>query len=378
MGVYLVGADASAAAEKSYVGSDARKYGARSALPGILDIDTPLLLAWSEVDPPRLVAQGEKLKEMLCHSPTHCPHTTILSARDSLASVFSPEAASASLAEPTLELVREIGARGLRKTRATSSFETRARAHPRDEVLDPHGQLTPWRPALGGLPFSDFFFGGLGFRLFRFLSAPLGFRLLRFFRRLGATVLRGKSNGGQILARIIFRNRCHRCDQIRRRHPAGVDGLQDQHEHIFRPLPYWNGGNRQTDIRTLDRHETDRDTIIRVGESGIDSKTQLSWSRCFPLPRSVADGARPGTRTTSGHPNCSALAPGPGRCASAARSSAGFDCRPGNLSSRTGLFLILPICASLNFQSSLAMRRCIFGVLTQNPVPIPLLLARTC
>ena len=50
---------------------------------------------------------------MLCHSATHCPHTTILSARDSLASVFAPEATSASLAQPTLELVREIEARGL-------------------------------------------------------------------------------------------------------------------------------------------------------------------------------------------------------------------------------------------------------------------------
>ncbi len=111
-GVYRVGPDASAA-EKSYFGSDAGKYGARSALPGILDIETPLLLAWSEVDPPRLVAQGEKLKEELCHSLTHCPHITILSARDSLASVFAPDAASASLAEPTLELVREIETRGL-------------------------------------------------------------------------------------------------------------------------------------------------------------------------------------------------------------------------------------------------------------------------
>ena len=111
-GIYRISADASTA-EKSYFGSDASKYDARSAFPGILNIETPLLLAWAELDPPRLVAQGEKLKEELCHSPTHCPHTTILSARDSLASVFAPEATSASLAQPTLELVREIEARGL-------------------------------------------------------------------------------------------------------------------------------------------------------------------------------------------------------------------------------------------------------------------------
>jgi hypothetical protein len=37
----------------------------------------------------------------------------VLSARDSLASLFGLDASSSSLAEPTLELVREIEARGL-------------------------------------------------------------------------------------------------------------------------------------------------------------------------------------------------------------------------------------------------------------------------
>jgi dienelactone hydrolase len=99
--------------EKSYFGADASQYDARSAFPGILNIETPILLAWAAADPPRLVAQGEKLKELLCHSPTHCPHTTVLSARDSLASVFGPDASGNSLAGPTLELIREIEARGL-------------------------------------------------------------------------------------------------------------------------------------------------------------------------------------------------------------------------------------------------------------------------
>jgi acetyl esterase/lipase len=111
-GLYRLSADASAA-EKSYFGTDTSKYEERSAFPGILDTETPLLVAWSATDPPRLVAQGEKLKELLCNAPAHCPHTTVLSARDSLASVFGLDASSSSLAEPTLELVREIEARGL-------------------------------------------------------------------------------------------------------------------------------------------------------------------------------------------------------------------------------------------------------------------------
>lgn len=108
-GIYRSSTDA-AATEKSYFGSDASKYEERSAFPGILKTETPLLVAWSALDPPRLVAEGEKLKDMLCHSPAHCPHTTVLRNRDGFASAFAPDA---SLAEPTLELIREIEARGL-------------------------------------------------------------------------------------------------------------------------------------------------------------------------------------------------------------------------------------------------------------------------
>jgi acetyl esterase/lipase len=111
-GIYRSSADAGAT-EKSYFGADASKYDERSAFPGILNIETPILLAWSALDPPRLIAQGEKLKELLCNSATHCPHTRVLSSSHSLASVFALDAPSGSLAEPMLELVREIEARGL-------------------------------------------------------------------------------------------------------------------------------------------------------------------------------------------------------------------------------------------------------------------------
>jgi acetyl esterase/lipase len=110
-GLYRLGADASAT-EKSYVGADPGKYEERSAFPGILNIETPLLLAWSATDPPHLVAQGEKLKELMCNAPAHCPHITVLRDRDSLSFAFGLEA-SGGLAGPTLELVREIEARGL-------------------------------------------------------------------------------------------------------------------------------------------------------------------------------------------------------------------------------------------------------------------------
>lgn len=111
-GVYRSSADADAV-EKSYFGEGAGKYDERSVFPGILNIETPILLAWSAADSPRLVAQGEKLKELLCNSATHCPRTTVLRSRESLASVFGLDASDGSLAEATLQLVREIEARGL-------------------------------------------------------------------------------------------------------------------------------------------------------------------------------------------------------------------------------------------------------------------------
>jgi acetyl esterase/lipase len=111
-GIYRPDPDASAP-EKSYFGADASKYDERSALPGILNVEAPLLLAWSAADTPRLIAQGEKLKQLLCNAAAHCPHTTVLKARESLASVFAPDASGGSLAEPTLELIREIETRGM-------------------------------------------------------------------------------------------------------------------------------------------------------------------------------------------------------------------------------------------------------------------------
>ena len=60
------------------------KYDERSAFPGILRIEDPIVLAWSTADPPHLVAQGERLKEKLCGAG-HCPRIAILQHRDARA-----------------------------------------------------------------------------------------------------------------------------------------------------------------------------------------------------------------------------------------------------------------------------------------------------
>lgn len=112
-GIYRSGSDAGED-EKSYFGTDASKYSERSALPGLLQVELPMVLAWSAQDTPRLVTQGEKLKALLCGAE-HCPRTKILGKRESsLASAFGlDDGADANLADPTLQLVREIETRGL-------------------------------------------------------------------------------------------------------------------------------------------------------------------------------------------------------------------------------------------------------------------------
>lgn len=97
---------------KSYFGADASKYDARSAFPGILKIEDPIVLAWSTDDPPHLVAQAASLKDKLCGAG-HCPRIAVLKDRDSPASVFGLDGTGDSLAERTQQLLSQIEARGL-------------------------------------------------------------------------------------------------------------------------------------------------------------------------------------------------------------------------------------------------------------------------
>jgi acetyl esterase/lipase len=110
-GIYRADKDASES-EKAYFGADAAQYDKRSAFPGILRVEEPIVLAWAAADPAGLVTQGEALKQALC-AAGHCPRTTILHTRDGIASVFGLDGSADSLAEPTLQLVRQLEARGL-------------------------------------------------------------------------------------------------------------------------------------------------------------------------------------------------------------------------------------------------------------------------
>jgi acetyl esterase/lipase len=109
-GIYRPGADANDG-ERAYLGNDASKYEAQSPLPGLTLVQVPIVLAWSTADPPRLVTQGEKLNASLCEAG-HCPRTSVLTSRDSPASVFDA-AGTRGLASQTSQLISQLQARGL-------------------------------------------------------------------------------------------------------------------------------------------------------------------------------------------------------------------------------------------------------------------------
>lgn len=110
-GIYRPG-DETNDGERSYFGADASKYDDRSAFPGILEVEAPIVLAWSLVDPPQLISQGQKLKESLCGAG-HCPRVAEVSDRDTPASVFDLQGSGKSLAERTRQLISQIEMRGL-------------------------------------------------------------------------------------------------------------------------------------------------------------------------------------------------------------------------------------------------------------------------
>jgi acetyl esterase/lipase len=110
-GIYHPGDDTSEG-ERAYFGDDASKYKERSAFPGILEVEEPIVVAWSAVDPPRLVTQAETLKDGLCKAG-HCPRTAEVTDHDTPASVFDLHGAGKSLAERTRQLIDQIEMRGL-------------------------------------------------------------------------------------------------------------------------------------------------------------------------------------------------------------------------------------------------------------------------
>jgi acetyl esterase/lipase len=98
--------------ERAYFGTDTSLYDNRSAISGLTKIEEPILLAWSSVDAPAFIAQGERLKQQLCKAG-HCPRSAVIATRSSPASVFDLDGTSGDLHERLRQLIGQIDARGL-------------------------------------------------------------------------------------------------------------------------------------------------------------------------------------------------------------------------------------------------------------------------
>jgi acetyl esterase/lipase len=98
--------------ERAYFGTDASTYDKRSAVPGLLQTDEPIVLAWSSADTPDFIAQGEKLKDLLCNAG-HCPRVAVLKQHSTPASVFDLDGGSPDLHERLRQLISQLDARGL-------------------------------------------------------------------------------------------------------------------------------------------------------------------------------------------------------------------------------------------------------------------------
>ncbi|MBV9566151.1 MAG: alpha/beta hydrolase [Bradyrhizobium sp.] len=98
--------------QRAYFGADTGTYDSRSAVPGLVAVEEPIVLAWSSADAPNLIMQGEKLNEQLCKAG-HCPRTVVLTGPGSPASVFDLDGTSGNLHERLRQLIGQIDARGL-------------------------------------------------------------------------------------------------------------------------------------------------------------------------------------------------------------------------------------------------------------------------
>jgi acetyl esterase/lipase len=92
--------------ERIYYGSDASRYAAQSALPGLLKTNVPLMAVSSELDLPVFVKQLDLLKEATCKRPSGCARTVMLPQHSHMSEVYSINTADTRLTDQILEFVK--------------------------------------------------------------------------------------------------------------------------------------------------------------------------------------------------------------------------------------------------------------------------------
>jgi triacylglycerol lipase len=104
--IYDLTANPLSDAELAYFGSDASRYAAESALPGLLKTNIPLMAVSSEFDPPVFVKQLDLFKEASCKRPTGCARTVMLPQHSHMSEVYSINTADTRLTDQILEFVK--------------------------------------------------------------------------------------------------------------------------------------------------------------------------------------------------------------------------------------------------------------------------------
>jgi hypothetical protein len=80
---------------------------ARSNLPGLIGSRLPFLISAAELDPPRIVAFAETLRDQLCKAG-HCPAYYVFKDHGHISEVMSPNTADNSVTGPILEWMRNV------------------------------------------------------------------------------------------------------------------------------------------------------------------------------------------------------------------------------------------------------------------------------
>lgn len=90
---------------RAYFGGDASVYASRSALPGLVVSRVPLLIAFSELDPPDFPKQAEQTHAALCREG-NCGRLLQLRGHSHMSEVYSINTADTGLADAIRDFVR--------------------------------------------------------------------------------------------------------------------------------------------------------------------------------------------------------------------------------------------------------------------------------
>lgn len=88
-GIYDLTASPLGDPELTYFGSDPSRYQERSSLAGLQATSLPLMIASSELDPPRFVEQFDLLKQATCKRPSGCARAVMLPQHSHMSEVYS-------------------------------------------------------------------------------------------------------------------------------------------------------------------------------------------------------------------------------------------------------------------------------------------------